>query len=90
MDKCPFCGAEKTWELNHPTGINQNFACETARRGEIWIRGEPCYETEIVALKKLVREMGDVVDRFGIVVLRPQLRSILNRPEVRAILEEKP
>jgi hypothetical protein len=42
----------------------------------------------ITELRKLVQEIYDIVDLFGIVVLRPRLKEILSRPEVQGIMKE--
>ena len=55
-DKCPFCGADKTWSFEHSTGLDLNFYCETALRGsDIWIRGNPCYEAELTRKDELLQ-----------------------------------
>ena len=80
-DTCPFCGAEDAGVLF--------YHCFTKRipsdlDGElIFTRSDVCYDTELAALKALIREMG------GMIWYRSDgmAHEILSRPEVRAIME---
>lgn len=84
-DNCPFCGAEH-WDKGE-------YNCRTIQQHlpiQEWIRSTLCYETEITRLKSLVREMGRMLTDFEtFVAAKYNLGDLINRPEVRAILEEK-
>jgi hypothetical protein len=51
------------------------------KNGKIW-RLSPCYEAELTTLRSLVREMGLVISKLTL-----GKAEILNRPEVKAIME---
>jgi len=85
---------------DHPTLGGHYWPCGTMKCASI--RGEWCYETELAALKSLVREMGNKLLLSGQLLLkikedgyRPkdlileEITGLLNRPEVRTIMEEE-
>lgn len=87
MDKCPFCGFVETWRFNHDQGLDLNFACETALRdSDIWIRGSPCYETELATLKSQLENMTIQRDKWMEEVLN--LRGVSTNPDMVMVRRE--
>lgn len=97
MDNCPFCGAERLTDKPNVYYFKRHTV--SALDKLFYHRGTPCYEAEITALKALVREMGEVLSQVetwnylpipSINIISAVFASaqILNRPKVRAILEE--
>ena len=76
-DKCPFCDREAK-----PFSSNSEDHChyvgDLAERLKM-LRSPSCYEAEITNLKALVREM--------VFADYTQFTEILDRPQVRAIME---
>jgi hypothetical protein len=88
---CPFCGVEGKSTLSYPLYECGTWWCE---KDHSWIRKGPCYETELATLKKLINRCIAIGMRF---VKREDyweclddLQEILDRPEVKAIRNEKP
>ena len=81
-DKCPYCGSAGR-EIKTISGAETiEYKCGV-RNGSIKIRSPKCYETELTALKRLVREIlkAEGCDDFI------KMEEILNRPEVKEIMK---
>jgi hypothetical protein len=93
---CEFCGAY--WNPHY--GMTPRYQCGTLA----FLPGIPtwekrstkCYEAELAALRSLVQEMVPPLEQFRSVIQdkfnaeTPRLDELLNRPEVKAIMKEKP
>lgn len=98
MDKCPFCGALQDTDQ---TPLCKYLCCTVVSGGTappIYLRSSICYEREIASLRKLVREMGEVLMSLCKWGYNPgespwkamdDGAEILSRPGVREIMEEK-
>jgi hypothetical protein len=97
-DKCKFCGAEAEEKTTPFTW----YKCLTTYGSvtyddPVWNRGWECYESELDAIKKLMREMGKKMDYCADWFAPPghghpiadEIRAILSCPEVRRIMEEE-
>lgn len=98
-DKCLYCSAgiekkHKGWSKLHCGSVRYD---SDGTFDTFYNRHIQCYETELAALKALVREMGEVINILStgyIPNVNPYEwmdtgKAILNRPEVRRIMEGK-
>jgi len=94
-DRCPFCGAKEVRRMSGPSGLTILFACQNVFfNGELdgidSKRRPQCYETQLAALRSLVREMGTMLTDYETYVAgKFDLGKLINRPEVKAIMEGK-
>ena len=89
-DKCPFCGREARPVSSNP----EDHCCWVGKYANDLkgVRSSSCYEAQIASLEALVREMGKLMSSNKVawsyqVVSR--VSSILNRSEVKKLMEEK-
>jgi len=85
MDKCPFCGAESESKLHYSL-----YKCGTwfSITHQDWNRKDQCYETQLATQAKTITYLVELI-RVGAVFNSFAMQEVLNRPEVKKIMEGK-
>jgi hypothetical protein len=98
---CPFCSAKAVKKVEWLASTTYDFACGTEGTPQGFKRSDECYKRqrvclycgwsdELTALRSLVWKIYEIAEEAPLMSTANEIQEILNRPEVKEIMEEKP